>query len=99
MVNTIDPPASSPLSWRATMCRAASRAVKNAPSRLTAITRRQSSAVMSTKLDDRLLTPALTNTESTRPSSATVSVIAATTAASSLTSHTIDSTSTSYRLS
>ncbi len=78
------------------MWRTASRAVKNAPSRLTLITRRHSSADMSTKLDARLLTPALTNTESIRPSSATVSAMPETTASSSLTSHTIENTSTSY---
>ena len=52
------------------MCLAASRAVKNAPSRLTRITRRHSSLVISTKLGAWPPTPALTKHESIRPSSA-----------------------------
>src|SRR4051795_7374227 len=78
---TSDPP---PLSiiWRAAPC-----SVRNAPSRLTEVTRRNSSSVMSTNGVAPEPPPALAKHGSTRPSSATVEANAASTAAGSETSH------------
>jgi hypothetical protein len=80
---------SEPPSPRATMCFAAVRSVKNAPSRFTLMTRRHSSVVISMKefTPRRPATPAFTKQESTRPCAASVSANARSTAVSSDTSH------------
>ena len=64
----------------ATICFTASCAVKNAPSRLTRITRCHSSSLMPTKLGAWPPTPALTKHESMRPSAATVAAMLSMTA-------------------
>src|SRR6185436_6759991 len=81
-------PTSTPPPPRATMCRAAARNVKKAPSRLTFSTRRHSSLLISrNEAVPRPLTPALAKQPSIRPSLLRVSAKAASTAFSSETSH------------
>src|SRR3954454_9458332 len=87
MADTDDTATMAPPSRRATMCRAPSRIVSMAPSRLTAITRRHSSIVMSRMLDPFPDTPALAKTLSTLPRAATVAANDSTIWASSRTSH------------